>query len=92
MNFTQILSKLFATPRFWVIVALIAATSWFATMHTPHAKLDRSEPSMKRRAPKSDVPAELESAIVKGLLADRRERYMNAAEFREALSAAQVGE
>ncbi len=45
MSFTQILSKLFATPRFWLIVALIAATSWFATQHTPHAKLDRNEPS-----------------------------------------------
>lgn len=45
MSFTQILSKLFATPRFWLIVVLIAATSWFATQHTPHAKLDRKEPS-----------------------------------------------
>lgn len=51
------------------------------------AKLDRSEPSMKRRAPQSDVPAELEATIVKGLLADRRERYVNATEFREALQA-----
>jgi len=50
------------------------------------AKLERREPSMKRRAPKSDVPPELEAAIVKGLLADRRERYMNAAEFRGALA------
>ncbi|MBM3991139.1 MAG: serine/threonine protein kinase [Planctomycetes bacterium] len=54
------------------------------------AKLERGEPSMKRRAPKSNVPAELEAAIVKGLLADRRERYMNAEEFREALALAQA--
>lgn len=51
------------------------------------AKLERSEPSMKRRAPKCDVPAMLESAIVKGLLADRGERYVNATEFRESLAA-----
>lgn len=56
------------------------------------AKLDRSEPSMKRRAPQSDVPAELEATIVKGLLADRRERYVNATEFREALQAVSLAD
>jgi serine/threonine-protein kinase len=56
------------------------------------AKLDRSEPSMKRRAPKCVVPAALEAAIVKGLLADRDERYVNATEFREALSAVNLDE
>ncbi len=56
------------------------------------AKLDRSEPSMKRRAPKCDVPAALESAIVKGLLADRDERYVNATELRESLAAVALEE
>jgi eukaryotic-like serine/threonine-protein kinase len=51
------------------------------------AKLDKEPPSMKRRAPKAEVPAALERAIVGGLLADRRQRYHSAAEFRDALTA-----
>jgi serine/threonine-protein kinase len=51
------------------------------------AKLDRSAPSIRRRAPKADVPPELEAAIVKGLMADKRQRYASAAEFRSALEA-----
>lgn len=55
------------------------------------AKLDKSAPSMARRAPGVDVNPELERAIVSGLLADRQERYATAREFREALSAVDLG-
>lgn len=51
------------------------------------AKLDKEPPSMKRRAPKVEVPAALERAIVGGLLADKRQRYRSAEEFRAALEA-----
>jgi serine/threonine protein kinase len=51
------------------------------------AKLSKSPPSMKACAPKVSVPDDLENAIVKGLLADRRERYASAAQFKKALKA-----
>lgn len=54
------------------------------------AKLDKTPPSIKRRAPKSDVPADLEKAIVQGLLADKRQRYAGVAEFRKALAAVKL--
>ena len=50
------------------------------------AKLAKSPPSMKSRAPKVHVPAELEHAIAGGLMADKSERYKSAAEFRERLA------
>jgi len=50
------------------------------------AKLDKHAPSVKKRAPKIDVPPDLEAAIVKGLLADKRSRYAGAGEFRDALA------
>jgi len=52
------------------------------------AKLDKHAPSMRKRAPKVDVEPALERAIVQGLLADRRQRYPTAVEFRDALAAA----
>lgn len=51
------------------------------------AKLDKHAPSMRKRAPKVSVDAGLEKVIVQGLLADRRQRYSTAAEFRDALAA-----
>jgi serine/threonine-protein kinase len=54
------------------------------------AKLDKHAPSMRKRAPKIDVAPELEKAIVQGLLADRRQRYATAAEFRDALAAVEL--
>ena len=51
------------------------------------AKLDKAPPSMKRRAPKVDVAPEAEAAIVKGLLADRNDRYATASELLEGLRA-----
>ncbi len=51
------------------------------------AKLDKEPPSMRKRAPKVEVPPALEHAIVGGLLADKRQRYRGAAEFRDALRA-----
>jgi serine/threonine-protein kinase len=51
------------------------------------AKLSKSPPSMKACAPKISVPADLEAAIVKGLMADKKARYANADEFRKALKA-----
>jgi serine/threonine-protein kinase len=50
------------------------------------SKLEKSAPSMRVRAPKVDVPSELERAIVRGLLADRSERYGSAKEFRQRLA------
>jgi eukaryotic-like serine/threonine-protein kinase len=50
-------------------------------------KLDKTPPSMRRVAPDVDVPEELERAVARGMMADRRERYASAAEFREALDA-----
>jgi serine/threonine-protein kinase len=49
------------------------------------AKLDRRPPSMAERAPDVEVDQDLEHAIVRGCLADRRERYGSAREFLEAL-------
>lgn len=51
------------------------------------AKLAKSPPSMKARAPKVEVPLELEKAIVGGLMADKKERYRTAEHFRSALAA-----
>lgn len=54
------------------------------------AKLEPRPPAMRTRAPEVEVPAELERAIVGGLIADRRERYASAKAFREALEAADL--
>lgn len=51
------------------------------------AKLDKSPPSMKARAPKVHVPVELEDAVVGGLMADKLQRYATAGEFRSKLAA-----
>ena len=51
------------------------------------SKLSKAAPSMKARAPKVHVPADLEAAIAKGLMADKSERYANADEFKKALKA-----
>jgi serine/threonine protein kinase len=51
------------------------------------AKLDKSAPSMASRAPEIEVAPELEAAIVKGLMTDRRDRYESAEEFRDQLAA-----
>ena len=50
------------------------------------AKLEKRPPSMKARAPKSDVPAELETVILGGLMADRKERYGDAETFAKKLA------
>lgn len=50
------------------------------------AKLEKRPPSMKTRAPKCDVPAELESVILGGLMADRKERYGDAETFSKKLA------
>jgi serine/threonine-protein kinase len=55
------------------------------------AKLERGAPSAKRRAPEAHVPAELESAIVGGLMAEREKRYRGAREFAERLEALRLG-
>ena len=54
------------------------------------AKLEKRPPAMSTRAPGRRVPAELEEAVVGGLLADRRERFASAKAFREALEAAEL--
>jgi serine/threonine-protein kinase len=54
------------------------------------AKLDKTPPSIKKRAPKADVPAALEAAIVRGLLADKRQRYASSEQFRDALAAVKL--
>ena len=51
------------------------------------AKLSKTAPSMKACAPKVSVPAELEAAIARGLMADKSERYADASEFKRALKA-----
>jgi len=56
------------------------------------SKLDKQPPTMKSRAPKVEVPRELEQAIVGGLMADKRERYATAEEFRKQLMAAKKGD
>jgi serine/threonine protein kinase len=55
------------------------------------SKLDKRPPAMKSRAPKVDVPAALEEAIAGGLMADKRERYATAEEFKQRLLAANKG-
>jgi serine/threonine-protein kinase len=55
------------------------------------SKLAKSPPSMKSRAPKVSVPPELEHAIASGLMADKKERYKSAEEFRNRLSGAKKG-
>lgn len=52
------------------------------------AKLDKSKPSMMNRAPDVEVAPEVEAAIVGGLMADRRERFASALEFKRALETA----
>lgn len=49
------------------------------------AKLDKARPSMRIRAPKIEVSPELEDAIVRGLMADRRDRHTTSREFLRAL-------
>lgn len=50
-------------------------------------KLDKHAPSMKKRAPKIEIDPRMESAIVKGLMADKRQRFSSASAFRDALAA-----
>ena len=49
------------------------------------AKLEKRPPSMRSRAPKSDVPLELEAVIEGGLMADKKERYADAKTFKKKL-------
>jgi serine/threonine protein kinase len=51
------------------------------------AKLERTAPAMKERAPEVSVPGDLEAAIQGGLLAERTERYPTAQEFLDRLGA-----
>lgn len=51
------------------------------------AKLEKEAPSMAARAPGVEVAPEVERAIVRGLLADRHERYQDATQLLEELSA-----
>lgn len=51
------------------------------------AKLDKSAPSIRMRAPDVEVDGDLERAIVRGLLADKQERYPSAQAQLEALRA-----
>lgn len=55
------------------------------------SKLDKRPPPMKARAPKVEVPPELEAAIVGGLMADKSERYATAEEFKKHLLASRKG-
>jgi len=50
------------------------------------SKLAKSPPPMKSLAPKVEVPADLETAIAVGLMADRALRYRTAAEFKARLA------
>ena len=50
------------------------------------AKLHKTPPAMSKRAPKVKVDPRLESAIVRGCMGDRNQRYASALEFREALA------
>ena len=54
------------------------------------AKLDKTPPSMRRRAPDVDVEPQLEQAIVTGLLADKSQRYATSKEFLDRLDALAV--
>lgn len=49
------------------------------------AKLEKRPPSMRSRVPKSAVPADLEAAILGGLMADRKERYGDVESFAKKL-------
>ncbi|MFM7280731.1 MAG: serine/threonine protein kinase [Planctomycetia bacterium] len=51
------------------------------------AKLEPRPPSMKMRAPKVDVPQELEEVIMGGLMAKVEQRFASAEEFRKHLAA-----
>ena len=51
------------------------------------AKLDKTVPSMKSRAPDVEVPPALEAAIAGGLRAEEKDRYGSAVEFRAKLTA-----
>jgi serine/threonine-protein kinase len=51
------------------------------------AKLQKAPPPMRSRAPKVDVPPQLEEAIVSGLMADRTDRCKSAAELKARLTA-----
>ena len=42
---------------------------------------------LRRRAPDAEVPSEIEAVIVRGLLADKQERYPSAKDLLAALSA-----
>lgn len=55
------------------------------------SKLEKAPPAMRTRAPKVEVPAELESAIADGLMADKSDRYATAEEFKKRLVAARKG-
>ncbi|MBK7644666.1 MAG: serine/threonine protein kinase [Planctomycetes bacterium] len=55
------------------------------------SKLEKRPPTMRSRAPKVEVPAELEKAIAGGLMADKGERYATAEDFRKRLLAAKEG-
>ncbi len=52
------------------------------------AKLDKSLPSFRLRAPEVEVSKEFELAVCTGLAADRGQRYSSAEKFRAALAAA----
>lgn len=54
------------------------------------SKLEKRPPAMNVRAPKCEVPRQLEQAIARGLMADKRDRWQTAAEFRAALAAADL--
>ena len=49
------------------------------------AKLDKTPPSMRERAPDVEIDPKLERVVVTGLLADKSERYPSAKEFLDEL-------
>lgn len=51
------------------------------------AKLAKAPPTMKSRAPRVKVSAQFEEAIAGGLMADKKERYASATEFKKKLKA-----
>jgi eukaryotic-like serine/threonine-protein kinase len=55
------------------------------------AKLEARPPAMKTRAPKANVPAELEQVIMGGLMAKSEERFASAEDFRKHLGALKYG-
>ena len=55
------------------------------------AKLDRTPPSIDKRAPGVKVDRALEEVIVRGCLVDRDQRFASAEEFRGALQALAKG-